>query len=197
MQPILSIVTTPTKSRGAGKITQTVNAASGVNPLGIKQDSSGSTHTFVEQTKFHPSESSIPPCVIEYRDFPERPVKLIAAKYEIAPTTLIHRVRKARVGGRRRGRRRQLKPSLTHRRIIVMYKKWSGHAIARRLDLSPQRVYQVLNRWKHLLPARPRIVEERLVSSPVFQRREVRNTIVSFRLTARQPGQKIQMLFKV
>lgn len=179
MQPILLTVTTPTKSRAAGKIPQTVNTASGVNRVRIKQNCSRSIHTFVEQTKFHPSESSIPPCVIEYRDFPERPVKLIAAKYGLAPATLIYRARKARVGGRMRGRRRQLKPNLAHRRMIDMYKKWSGHAIARMLGISPQRVYKVLNRWKHLLPARPRIEEERPVSSPVVRRREVKDTIVS------------------
>jgi hypothetical protein len=187
-------MTAPTKSRAAGKITQTVNAASGVNQLGMNLDSSGSIHTFDEQTKFHPSESSIPPCVIEYRDFPERYVKLIAAKYGIAPATLIRRARKARVGGRRRGRRRQLKPSPMQLRMINQYEKWSGYKIARREGVSPQRVYYVLNRWKHLLPARTRIVEERPASSPVVRRREVRDTIVSFRLTARQAERVKELL---
>src|SRR5882672_9864463 len=54
--------------------------------------------TCVEQTKYHPSKSSIPPAVIEYRDFPDRPIKLIAAKHGLAPATLIHRARKAGVG---------------------------------------------------------------------------------------------------
>jgi hypothetical protein len=153
---------------------------------------SRSMSVYCEQTKCHPPQSSIPPAVVEYRDFPEQPIRLIAAKYGIAPATLITWARKAHVGGRTRGRRREPRPSVGHRKIINMYTKRSGHAIARRVGVSPQRVYKILNRWKHLLPAGQRMTKEKPVP---ISRREIRNRIVSFRLTARQAERVKELLY--
>jgi transposase-like protein len=149
----------------------------------------------VDQTKCFAPESSLPLAVAEYRDFPEKPVQSIAAKHGISPSGLIYRARKFGVPGRRRGRHRLQEPSPTQRRIIDMYnKKVSGHRIARRNGVSPQAIYRLLNRWKHLLSARPRIVKAGLASSPAHRlHRDVKDKVVSFRLTSSQ-AKRVKML---
>jgi Homeodomain-like domain len=139
-----------------------------------------------QQTKSALIQSSPPPAVIEYRDYPERPVKIIAAKFGLSPASLILQAREAQIKGRKRGRRRLLQPKSTHLRIIKMYRKSSGHTIAKRLGLSPQRVYNVLKRWDHLF-LKPVVRSTSCSAQSLPQtKRDLRDTIVSFRLTAKE-----------
>lgn len=139
-----------------------------------------------EQTKSAPPESSIPPAVAEYRDFPERPVKLIASKHGLPAAALIHQARKAQLPGRKRGRRYQIQPSAEQRKMIEMYRTKTGRLIAQEFGISPQRVYQILRRWKHLLPERSCTTWAVDTQPPIRRERERKETIVSFRLTKRQ-----------
>jgi transposase-like protein len=194
MQSIQSTFADPTKSRAAGEISPN-SGSTGTSRVKLKENPSRSIATVAEETTSRPSESSTPPAVIEYRDFPERPINLIAAKYGVAPATLIYRARKAHVCGRRRGRHRLQEPNPRQRRIINMYNHdLSGCKIARKMGVSPQCIYRLLNRWKHLLSARPRIAEVSSASPAVARRREVRDKVVSFRLTGREAGQAKEVL---
>jgi hypothetical protein len=145
-----------------------------------------STPARAEQTKSDLSESSLPPAVAEYRDFPDRPVKLIASKHGLAPATLIHLARKANLARRKRGRRNQPQPTPAQARMIEMYRESNGYLIAQEFGVSPQRVYQILNRWKHLLPERSFKELKSHAQIPVPCPRELKETVVSFRLTNRQ-----------
>jgi hypothetical protein len=194
MHNTLSPLAARVKSRAAETFSTTDGTGLHMDLLKVGARSSRSCPTFAKQTKSRLSESSIPPAVVEYCDFPERPVKSIAAKHGLAPAKLIRLARMAKVVGRKRGRRHRLKPSPMHHRIIEMYKRRSGHLIARKLGISPQRVYQILNRWKHILPPRPRTIKVDKKSSPVIVQRELRNRIVCFRLTAAQAGRVKELL---
>jgi hypothetical protein len=85
---------------------------------------------------------------------------------------------------RGRGRRPLTKPNEVHRKMIELSTSLAASEIARRFDVSRQRVHQVLRRWKHLCPVREKITKVTL--RPAISRRERREIIVCFRLTAGQ-----------
>ena len=68
--------------------------------------------------------------------------------------------------------------------MIELSSSLTASEIARRFDVSRQRVHQVLRRWKHLCPARGKI--PKATFQHAVKRRERREIIVCFRLTARQ-----------
>jgi predicted DNA-binding protein YlxM (UPF0122 family) len=163
----------------------------------MQNDSLNSSHAAkprIEQTKSSTRESSTPPALAEYRDFPERPVKLIASKHGLAPATLLHQARKANLARRKRGRRHHLEPTAVQLKMIEMYGKGRGYLIAQEFGVSRQRVHQILKRWQHLLPE-PSIKESiSHAQSRVRCPRERKETVVSFRLTNRQIARAKELL---
>jgi transposase-like protein len=109
----------------------------------------------------------------------------LADRHGVSLSTILNWVRQSGVPRKRPGLRPQEKPSPTNRQIIELSSQFNGNEIARRFGVSRQRVHQVLDRWKHLRPERPRLVCPS-IEKVRKEHREVRSEIVSFRLTSDQ-----------
>ena len=110
----------------------------------------------------------------------------LANRHGVSLSTIANWIRRS--GGPRKphGPRPLEEPSPTHRQIIELSAELSGHEIARRFGLSPQRVHQILERWEHLRPERPKTPSRPTAGQVRRKRRELRSQIVSFRLTSKQ-----------
>jgi transposase len=113
----------------------------------------------------------------------------LAARHGVSLSTIHHWIRRAGVPRKPHGPHPLEEPSPTHRKIIELSAELTGYEIARRLGLSPQRVYQVLTRWEHLRPQRSQPPAKTVVAPVRKPRRELRSKIVAFRLTAPQADQ--------
>jgi hypothetical protein len=155
-----------------------------------KVDSSQTVRVLTEQTTAHATGLSTPPAVIEYLDFPERSVKLIAANHGLTPVTLIHQARNAGVPGRRRGRKMLAVPPLDLQAAIRSLETQSYEQLAYKLGVSKARVGKVVDRWRDWIKENKlRIGRDRVKpreSPQVRQRREPKVSVLSFRLTESQ-----------
>jgi transposase-like protein len=111
--------------------------------------------------------------------------KELAARHGVSLSTILNWVRQSGVPRKGSGRPPQEQPSPRHLQMIELSAQLRDYEIARRFDVSRQRVHQVLTRWKHLLPPRPKPTRTTAVPMPK-KPREIRGEIVSFRLTTKQ-----------
>src|SRR5579872_7200996 len=87
----------------------------------------------------------------------------------------------------KRGRRCPTKPSKTHQEMIQLSDSLTASEIARRFEVSRQRVHQILRRWPDFCSKRA-IVSKATIAMPAKPKRERREVIICFRLTSRQVG---------
>lgn len=78
--------------------------------------------------------------------------------------------------------------------MIELSAKMTGAEIARQLGVSRQRIHQVLKRWKHLRPDRPRNTDACRATLLVAAPRETKNQVVTFRLTPLQAKRANELL---
>jgi len=78
----------------------------------------------------------------------------LAARHSVSPATITYWMKKAGIPPRRRGRRQLEEPNDLHRKIIELSQNMTGAEIARRFDVSRQRVNNVLRRWSQFRPNR-------------------------------------------
>jgi hypothetical protein len=95
--------------------------------------------------------------------------------------------------GSKRGRRCLTKPSEIHQKMIELSDSLTASEIARRFDVSRQRVHQIFRRWPDLCPKRA-IVSKPATAMPTKLKRERREVIICFRLTSRQVGRARELL---
>ena len=154
----------PTSSSAGGANTKTTDAAS-----------------YLDETKFMSAESSLPLAVIEYRDFPERPLAVLSAKYGVSPSTIVYQARKKGVGGRKRGRPVIATPTAEHQRILDLVRSHGAAEAARRADVSKQYISSLIRRRAPELAGHR--ATKNIVTSSTPRQRQRRTIVVSFRIS--------------
>lgn len=92
--------------------------------------------------------------VREYRDRPEINVQAIAERHGISVATLLSWVKAQRVPGRRRGRRKLVRPTPRHKAILDRVALYSYEDVAQQLGVTKQEVGRVVKRWRAYAPPR-------------------------------------------
>jgi len=92
----------------------------------------------------------------------------------------------------KRGRRSLATPSETHKKMIELSGCLTASEIARRFEVSRQRVHQIFRRWPDLCPKRA--IVKAAIPMPTKPKRERREVIICFRLTSRQVGRAKELL---
>ena len=122
---------------------------------------------------------------------------LLARRHGVSLSTISHWARKANLTQKPRGRRSLDKPNATQQEMIELSAHLTLAKIAERFGVSRQRVHQVLKRWSQLRPTPPPAAEVHPNLAPVRHVRELKDTVVSFRLSAPQIGRVNEMLHMV
>ena len=140
------------------------------------------TSSNTKETKFKLNVSRLPRAVAEYRDFPERPLKLLAEKFGTSPSAIIYQARKAGVPGRKRGRPALLNPTAKHEQIFELVRNYYMAEAARQAGVSRQYVFSLI---RHRAPEliKHRTKKNTTNPSPCRQHRPRRHIVVSFRLS--------------
>jgi transposase len=109
----------------------------------------------------------------------------LAARHAVSLSTIYYWIRRSGAARKPRGARPLQEPTPTHRRMIELSAELTCREIAQRVGVSPQRVRQVLKRWQHLRPLRLKPTKPIAAPRPP-KRRELRDHIITFRLTEEQ-----------
>jgi hypothetical protein len=117
-------------------------------------------------------------------------VKEIAEKHAISPSMVICHVRAAGCVGRKRGRRRLLKPSPAQLEILRKVNTMPLCELAKQYGCSKQHVHQLKKRWPAWVSgAQPKVLQHDRQKMPK-SRPAVRQVILCFRVT----GSEVEMI---
>jgi transposase len=106
----------------------------------------------------------------------------IAARFHVSPATISVRAKKLGLPPKQRGRWRNEKPSTRQQAILGQLKDLSGAEVARRNQVSRQRIHQIAKRWSPIVKPEHEGVTEFSVNSPAVASGQ-RVHVISFRLS--------------